>query len=125
MKLLAATLSLFLLLEGSNGSCSIGEESDPRGKAKASDGYNDHIDCTAALRSQIKMEFEAALQYMLMGAHFAQDTINLGGFSKMFFEHANEERQHGIKFIEFLKMRGDDSADLGIDELAPILYKTT
>ena len=71
------------------------------------------------------MEFEAALQYMLMGIHFAQDTISLDGFAKMFFDSANEERQHGLKFIEYLKMRGDAELDLGINDLAPILAKET
>ena len=71
------------------------------------------------------MEFEASLQYMLMGVHFAQDTVNLGGFAKMFFESASEERQHGIKFIEYLKMRGDAEMDLGFNDLAPILMKDT
>ena len=71
------------------------------------------------------MEFEAALQYLVMGIHFAQDTVNLGGFSKIFFEHANEERQHGLKFMEYLKMRGDEELDLGLNDLAPILGKDT
>ena len=69
------------------------------------------------------MEFEAALQYMLMGVHFAQDTVNLDGFAKMFFESASEERQHGINFIEYLKLRGDDEMDLGFNDIAPILAK--
>ena len=28
---------------------------------------------------------------------------------KMFFDHADEERQHGIKFLEYLRMRGENS----------------
>ena len=69
--------------------------------------------------------FKASLQYMLMGIHFAQDTISLGGFAKMFFDSANEERQHGLKFIDYLKMRGDAELDLGINDMAPILAKET
>ena len=43
----------------------------------------------------------------------------------MFFASANEERQHGLKFLEYLKMRGDEVQDIGIDVLAPILGKDT
>ena len=103
--------------------CSIGQDSDPQGPAKANDGINDHDSCTNAIRGHVKMEFEAALQYMMMGIHFAQDTVNLPGFSNMFFASASEERQHGIKFIDYLKMRGDAEMDLGINDLAPILGK--
>lgn len=59
----------------------------------------------------LPQEFEAALQYLLMGAHFAQDTVNLMGFADIFFEHADEERQHGIMFIEYLRLRGDIAVD--------------
>ncbi len=42
----------------------------------------------------------------------------------MFFEHADEERQHGIKFIEYLRMRGDTDTDfLGRGAINPILGK--
>ena len=54
-----------------------------------------------------------------------QDTVNLEGFAQMFFASANEERQHGLKFLEYLKMRGDETVDIGIDVLAPILGKDT
>ena len=62
----------------------------------------------------MKKEFQASLQYLLMGAHFAQDSVNLGGLSEMFFEHAAEERQHGVKFMQYLRWRGDkDNEFLG------------
>ncbi len=102
-------------------SCSIG---NPEGGAKASDGNNTVDTCTAAMRNHVKMEFEAALQYMLMGAHFAQDTFGLDGFAKMFFEHADEERSHGIQFVEYLRMRGDAVDNIGIETLVPILGKS-
>lgn len=121
--LLLGLIFAFVGLKSTKATCSLGQDSDPQGPAKASDGLNDAEPCMNALRNQIKMEFEASLQYMVMGIHFAQDTVNLGGFSKIFFEHANEERQHGIKFLEYIKMRGDEELDLGIDQLAPILAK--
>lgn len=121
MKLLIFAVLIFA--GQGDATCSLGQDSDPQGAAKASDGINDGQACMNALRNQIKMEFEASLQYMLMGIHFAQDTVNLEGFSQMFFASANEERQHGIKFMEYIKMRGDEELDLGIDQLAPILAK--
>ena len=62
----------------------------------------------------MKKEFQASLQYVLMGAHFAQDNVNLDGLSDMFFAHAAEERQHGVQFMQYLRMRGDrDNSFLG------------
>jgi hypothetical protein len=92
----------------------------PEGFAKASDGGNYHDACMAAIKGQIKMEFQAAMQYLLMGAYFSQDNINLEGFSNFFFEHADEERSHGMAFMDYLRMRGDNSNDL-FPEIVPIL----
>ena len=124
-----------------------------------------------AIRKHIKVEFSASLQYLMMAAHFAQDTINLNGFAQLFFKRweksnvsslfslrakvikanviwntlyvvnmtflhfyfsfffffvysANEEREHGIQFLDYIKMRGDATVDLGINSLAPILGKS-
>ena len=120
-----------------------------------------------AIRKHIKVEFSASLQYLMMAAHFAQDTINLNGFAQLFFKRweksnvsslfllrakvikanviwntlyvvnmmflkfffffiysANEERAHGIQFLDYIKMRGDATVDLGINSLAPILGKS-
>lgn len=52
-------------------------------------------------------ELKAAMQYMAMGAHFSKDTINRPGFAKLFFEAASEEREHAIKLIHYLLMRGE------------------
>ena len=104
-------------------------QTDPRGKAKASDADNWHTGCAAALRAQVRREFEASLQYLLMGAHFAQDNVNLPGVSAMFFASADEERGHGKAFMEYLRKRGDTSNDFlggeAGDELLPILGKAS
>ncbi|XP_076652746.1 ferritin 1 heavy chain [Halictus rubicundus] len=63
--------------------------------------------CTGKLQSQIKTEINAALTYLSMGVHFAKDTNHRPGFSKFFFDAANEEREHAIKIIEYLLMRGE------------------
>lgn len=62
--------------------------------------------CIELMEAQVKIEMSAAMKYLAMGAHFARDTINRPGFSKFFFESASEEREHAIKFIEYLLMRG-------------------
>ena len=51
--------------------------------------------------------------------------IHSSGFSKIFFEHADEERQHGMKFIEYLRFRGGDTTSDFLDngKIEPILRK--
>ncbi|KAK9509349.1 hypothetical protein O3M35_006687 [Rhynocoris fuscipes] len=68
--------------------------------------------CTKKMKDQIMQELTASMTYMAMGAHFSRDTVNRPGFAKMFFEAASEERQHAIKLIEYLLMRGDVFKDL-------------
>lgn len=62
--------------------------------------------CLRALHGQINKEFDASIVYLKFAAHFAQEKINLPGFEKFFFNAAGEEREHGIKLIEYALMRG-------------------
>ena len=140
-----------ILASLASASCTLGPHAAIGGKVKANDENNFHEACVNGLRNQIRTEFEASLQYLLMGAHFARDDINLEGiyytfyyikflenvveggffqklfcigFSKMFFEHADEERDHGIKFLEYLRHRGDAEVNvLGEEPILPILQK--
>ena len=68
--------------------------------------------CIKKMREQVQEELKAALTYMAMGAHFSKDTINRPGFAKMFFESASEEREHAIKIISYLLMRGDLTSEV-------------
>ncbi|XP_021926070.1 ferritin subunit isoform X2 [Zootermopsis nevadensis] len=68
--------------------------------------------CTLKMRAQVQEELNAALTYMAMGAHFSRDTVNRPGFAKMFFESASEEREHAIKIISYLLMRGELTSDI-------------
>ena len=43
----------------------------------------------------------------------------------MFFEHADEERQHGLKFIEYLRMRGYNQNNLFNTGFGPVLGKSS
>lgn len=65
-----------------------------------------HKPCMNAVRSHVAEELKAGLQYMAMGAHFSKDRINRPGFANLFFKAASEEREHAIKLIEYLLMRG-------------------
>lgn len=81
--------------------------------------------CVKAMESQVKIEIEASMKYLAMGAHFARDTINRPGFSKYFFESAGEEREHAIKIIEYLLMRGQLTNDVGKLLKFPLNSNTT
>jgi len=68
--------------------------------------------CTLKMRAQVQEELQAALTYLAMGAHFSRDTINRPGFAKLFFEAASEEREHAIKIISYLLMRGELTSEV-------------
>lgn len=109
MKLLCVFLVAFLCINGSLGDglkCTIKPADIPK-------KWLDMVEpCTKILESQVKVEIEAAMTYLAMGAHFARDSVNRPGFSKFFFEAANEEREHAIKIIEYLLMRGQLTKDV-------------
>merc|ERR1711953_1316246 len=89
-------------------SCSVGS-SDP--KADANDPANFQASCVKALEEQVKIEFQASFQYILMAAHFDQDSVNLPNVAKLFWSHADEERSHAIQFMQYLRMRGAEDND--------------
>lgn len=68
--------------------------------------------CIKYLENQVKTEINAAMTYLSMGAHFARDSVNRPGFSKFFIKAASEEREHAIKVIEYLLMRGQLTNDV-------------
>jgi len=76
--------------------------------------------CIREVRRQIQAEVDASLQYLAMGAHFAQDTVNRPGFSELFFKAAGEEREHAQKLIEYLLMRGQLT-----DEVSSLIVANT
>ncbi|KPJ02301.1 PREDICTED: ferritin subunit [Papilio xuthus] len=68
--------------------------------------------CRGSMRRQIQTEVGASLQYLAMGAHFSRDGINRPGFAKLFFDAASEEREHAMKLIDYLLMRGELETDV-------------
>lgn len=53
-----------------------------------------------AFNQQIGHEFGASLQYVSIAAHFGARQLKL--LSKLFLEQADEERQHAMKFVQYL-----------------------
>lgn len=78
--------------------------------------------CIKRMREQVQVELKAAVTYLAMGAHFSKDSVNRPGFAKFFFDSASEEREHAIKIISYLLMRGELTTDLTglIKELHPL-----
>merc|ERR1711937_715981 len=94
--------------------------------ARAKDDNNYRVRCIQKLADQVRMEFEASLQYLLMAAQFSQDSYNLPGVAGFFWASAEEERAHGKEFINYLRMRGYDGNDFfGANDIQPILKKYT
>ena len=53
-----------------------------------------------AFNEQIGHEFGASMQYVSIAAHFRSRQLTL--LAKLFLEQAEEERQHAMKFVEYL-----------------------
>src|SRR6478752_3851873 len=53
-----------------------------------------------AINEQIGYEFSAELQYYAIGAHFATEA--LPQLSQHFFQQAEEEKGHALRFIKYI-----------------------
>jgi ferritin len=53
-----------------------------------------------AFNEQIGHEFGASLQYVSIAAHFRQRQLTL--LAKLFFDQADEEKQHAMKFVQYI-----------------------
>jgi ferritin len=62
-----------------------------------------------AFNAQIGHEFGASMQYVSIAAHFSRRHLML--LAKLFFEQAEEEKQHAMKFVQYLL---DTKAELRI-----------
>ncbi|MCT7661555.1 ferritin [Mycobacterium deserti] len=67
----------------------------------------------ALLQEQIRNEFGAAQQYIAIAAHF--DAADLPQLAKHFYSQAVEERNHALKFVQYLLDRDVDVEIPGID----------
>lgn len=57
-----------------------------------------------AMNEQIKNELYSAYLYLAMSAHF--EAVSLPGFAKWTRMQADEEREHAMKFFDFINDRG-------------------
>jgi ferritin len=62
-----------------------------------------------AFNEQIGHEFGASMQYVSIAAHFSRSKLTL--LAKLFIAQADEEKQHAMKFVQYLL---DTQADLRI-----------
>src|SRR6188472_1442877 len=53
-----------------------------------------------AFNAQIGHEFGASMQYVSIAAHFQRSQLTL--LAKLFFQQAEEEREHAMKFVKYL-----------------------
>jgi ferritin len=65
-----------------------------------------------ALNDQIAREFNAAHQYMAVGAYYDRETFPR--LAKFFYDQADEERGHGMKMVNYLR---DTGAELRLGEV--------
>ncbi len=70
-------------------------------------------DLAKAFNEQIGNELGASMQYVSIAAHFQQ--THLGMLAKLFFEQAEEEREHAMKFVKYLL---DTKGELRIPAIA-------
>lgn len=54
----------------------------------------------AAFNQQIGHEFGACLQYLSIAGHFQRQQLTL--LAKLFFDQADEEKQHALKFVHYV-----------------------
>ncbi len=66
-----------------------------------------------AMNEQINKEFYSSYLYLSMAAHF--EDKNLPGFANWMRVQAEEEREHGMKFFDFIHERGGRVCLKGID----------
>src|SRR5688500_16258522 len=57
-----------------------------------------HPELAKAFNEQIGHEFGASMQYVSIAAHFQSNQLTL--LAKLFFEQAEEERQHALKHAQ-------------------------
>merc|ERR1712189_62588 len=67
---------------------------------------NYHEDCEALINKQINMEFYVSYVYLSMASYFNRDDQALHGFAKFFQKSSDEEREHGMKLMEYQAKRG-------------------
>ena len=53
-----------------------------------------------AMNAQIGNEFGASMQYLGIAGYFQKENLTL--LAKLFFEQAEEEKEHAMKFVHYI-----------------------
>jgi len=67
---------------------------------------NFHKDCEEAVNKQINIELYASYVYLCMAYHFDRDDVALQGLHRYFKKCSEEEREHALRFMDYLNKRG-------------------
>merc|ERR1712038_170416 len=80
--------------------------------------YNLASEIIDEVSKQIKMEFDASHTYLAMAAYFGRDDVAYRGFAKFFMKASEEEREHAVKLVNYLNLRGGYPQIKSIDKPA-------
>jgi len=86
------------------------------GSAQSCENFAVHS--ISAINTQIKMEFDASHTYLAMAAYFGRDDVAYRGFAKFFMKASEEEREHAVKLVNYLNLRGGYPQIKSIDKPA-------
>jgi len=67
---------------------------------------NFHPDIEARLNKQINLELQACYNFRSMGVYFNSDDVALPGFSKFFFDLAEQKKKHATRIMIYVNRRG-------------------
>merc|ERR1711892_412406 len=67
---------------------------------------NYHEECEALIDKQINMGFYPSYGYLSMSSFFSRDDQALHGFASFFQKSSNEEREHGMKLMDYQSKHG-------------------
>ncbi|KAK0169306.1 hypothetical protein PV327_011657, partial [Microctonus hyperodae] len=68
--------------------------------------YKFNPEVESAFNQQINIEFDAFYNYLSMASYFGRVDVALPGCESFFTQMHNEERDHALQILNFVKMRG-------------------
>ncbi|XP_025829457.1 soma ferritin [Agrilus planipennis] len=63
-------------------------------------------ECEDGINEQINLELFASYTYMAMASYYQRSDVALLGFYNYFKHSSDEEKEHALKFIEYMNKRG-------------------
>lgn len=76
------------------------------------------------LNQQVQTELYASHIYLSMGAYFDRADVALPGFKEWSIKQSEEEREHAIKFIEYINLRGGQYVTMPIPLPTVVKYES-